>query len=1182
MLRPVYFMLLGGILYLLGCREDKKSGSPVLTPEQCMKTMQVEAGVKVQLVAAEPLVNTPVALTFDEKGRIWVAEMQGYMPDTNATGENRPSGDIVILEDTNRDGRMDKRKVFLDSLVLPRALCLVENGLLIAEPPRLWYVTITDGDRPGKKTLVDSAYAPGGNVESQSNGLLRAMDNWIYSAGGGGGKRYRKAGEKWLIEKTMERGQWGITQDDAGRLYYNNNSQNLLGDYFTPGFSRAAGGKRHKQAGFNERIVPDNRTYPIRPNTGVNRGYMDGVLDSNRRLVKFTAACGPVIYRGRLFDSTYYNNAFVAEPAANLIKRNILSDSGYRVSGVQAYKGREFLASTDERFRPVSLYAGPDGALYIADMYRGVIQYKLFLTEYLKKEIAARQLERPLNCGRIYKVIPATATPHPVSFPDDVQGLVRLLEDPNGWVRDKAQQLLVDRQRMEAVPLLQQYLGQTGRPLTLIHALWTLEGLHALSPAMVLPLLEQPDWQIRMQALSVLPAIMNKDDYRQFIPALDRMLAKDDTLAAPYIAFLARTVHPFDSVSAGDLLRRLTRQYPGNSYVADAATVSGKDSEADAPAKPIDKTLAKGYAIFTTTCQPCHGADGNGTKSLAPPLNGSDWVTGDKRRLIATVLFGLTGPVKVSGNVYKAPEISGDMPSIGQNNTLSDADIAALLSFIRNGWENNATRVSDEEVSKVRDEFKGRQKPFTMQELEQHFAGKPNIILIVADDVGWDDLHCYGNPVIHTPNIDRLAETGLRFTHAFLTASSCSPSRCSIITGRYPHNTGAAELHTPLPENMSIFPGLLRKAGYFTAQAGKWHEGPATRRGYDTMLTGTKINGMGGETQWLQLLRHRPRDRPFFFWLAPFDAHRPWSADSFRKPHDPAGEVAVPPSLADTKATRKDLASYYNEIGRIDYYIGVLEKELERQGLAKNTILIFMSDNGRPFPGDKTRLHDSGIKTPLIVKWPAGVKRPGTTCHGLVSSIDIAPTLLELAQADGSPAMQGISFTRLLRQPEDVFRRYVFAEHNWHDYEAYERMVRSGDFLYVSNGRPMLPNTGCRDVVISPSYKALLEAREQGRLTAVQNDVFLQPRPSEEFFDCDKDPRQQHNRIHDPAYAAQIAQLKNVLHTWQQETADTQPAVLTPDWYDRVTGDPTPAAGRRGEMPGIAAGAGMVNAKGPF
>lgn len=351
------------------------SESPVLTARESIQKMQIENGFRVHIVATEPLLTSPVAISFDDKGRIWVVEMENYMPDSLGTGEDLPVGKIVILTDKNGDGRMDERKVFLDSLVLPRAICFIENGILVAESPKLWFYEIKN-DKPVNKTLVDAAYAEGGNVEHQPNGLIRALDNWIYSAKST--KRYRKLDNKWLIETTHFRGQWGISQDDQGRLFYNNNSENLQGDYFSPGFG-ATNPNQSRLAGFSESIIKNNKVYPIRPNTGVNRAYMKGIIDENLKLVNFTAACGPVIFNSTLFGPDYYGNAFVAEPSANLIKRNILGNDGNVVTGKQAYIGREFLASTDERFRPVNLQTGPDGALYIVDFYRGIIQHKTYL-----------------------------------------------------------------------------------------------------------------------------------------------------------------------------------------------------------------------------------------------------------------------------------------------------------------------------------------------------------------------------------------------------------------------------------------------------------------------------------------------------------------------------------------------------------------------------------------------------------------------------------------------------------------------------------------------------------------------------------------------------------------------------------------------------------------------------------
>ncbi|MES3017726.1 MAG: PVC-type heme-binding CxxCH protein [Bacteroidota bacterium] len=758
----IYFVLFVLAVLIISCYPKKKTAidqtnsisatqinfaeAPLVSPEESIKKMTLEDGFKIELVAAEPDVSAPVAMNFDDRNRMWVVEMQGYMTDSDGTEENQKNGRIVILEDKNRDGRIDKRKVFIDSLVLPRALCLIENGILIAEPPRLWFIEIKD-DKPGKKILVDEAYTEGGNVEAQANGLFRAMDNWIYS--GGSEKRYRKAGDKWLTERTHLRGQWGITQDDYGRLYYNNNSQNLLGDYFQPGLG-AGNENLQRVRGFNERIISDNRVYPARPTPGVNRGYKDNVLDSAKRLIAFTAACGPALYRGNLFDKQYYNNVFVAEPAANLIKRNTLSGKGFTTEAKQAYQNREFLVSVDERFRPVSLYNGPDGALYVIDMYRGIIQHKSFLTDYLKSEIKKRDLEKPVNCGRIYRIIPKGQVAESVQMPSNPSKLVEMLAHPNGWVRDKAQQMIIDGKYAQTAAKLRKLLSMDSGTIAGIHAMWTMEGLGILNSSDVLPLLQSSDWNVKTQALSVLPSVIDNSNYLQYKPVIEQLVNQTDTLIAPYLAFQISSFQKFDNNTAQSLYKEIVKKYPNNLYVTDAI-ISGlkgkeasfykqllssrpdtaqlvyaqlrqvisniKSNESNKDANLLRKQYPRGASLFRSTCQPCHGADGNGVRSLAPPLNKSEWVTGNKETLIAILLHGLSGPVTVNKKLYQAPEINGDMPGIGSNKDIVDEDIAQLSSFIRNSWSNEAEKISREEVIKIRKKFENRQGSFTVAEL---------------------------------------------------------------------------------------------------------------------------------------------------------------------------------------------------------------------------------------------------------------------------------------------------------------------------------------------------------------------------------------------------------------------------------------------------------------------------------
>jgi len=430
---------------------------------------------------------------------------------------------------------------------------------------------------------------------------------------------------------------------------------------------------------------------------------------------------------------------------------------------------------------------------------------------------------------------------------------------------------------------------------------------------------------------------------------------------------------------------------------------------------------------------------------------------------------------------------------------------------------------------------------------------KPNFVLIIADDVSWDDIGCYGNQQVKTPNIDRLANDGIRFTNFFLTASSSSPSRNSIITGRYPHNTGGAELHSLPPDYMISFPELLRQKGYYTAQAGKFHMGNYAKRGFDLIYENNKLNGDGGEELWVKLLQEKPSDKPFFMWFAAYDAHRQWGPNEFSGTHDPSN--IIPPSyLANGEKTREDLAKYYDEITRFDYYIGLVVSELENQGLLKNTLLIVMADNGRPFPHSKTRVNDRGLKSPFIVHWPSGITGKQPVCQSLVCAVDIAPTILDLAGLSVPDHIQGHSFSSLLKKPGKPFRNYVFGEHNWHDYEAHERMVRSKDFLYILNSRPQFPQTGPADAVGSTSFEELVNLRDSGKLSASQIDIFITPRAKEELYDCISDPGQFINIASASDKHKILKEMRKILQEWMVETGDNIPENLTKDWYERVPG----------------------------
>ena len=419
--------------------------SPALSPEAEMKTFVLPPGYRVELVASEPMVEEPVLIDWDPSGRMWVVEMLGYMRDMPATNERDPIGRISVLEDTNNDGRMDRKTVFLDGLVLPRALKVLDRGVLVGEPPHLWLARDTNGDlKADRKELVCDCYGTAlGNVEHNANSLLWALDNWMHTSEGDTYLRLKHGAFE--IRRTLSRGQWGASQDDVGRVYRNSNSSALHVDIVpTPYYARNPNLLRTR--GSYEFVGDPNElnvTFPMRPNRGVNRGYVDGELRADGTLARYTGVNSPMVYRGDRLPAELQGNVFVAEPSANLISRIIVADDGTRLRGRKAYDNAEFLASTDERFRPVYLSSAPDGTIYVVDMYHGVIQHKGFITEYLRDHILAKKLEAPIRMGRIFRIVHESTRRDgpPALSAESSARLVERLAHPNGWWRDTAQRL---------------------------------------------------------------------------------------------------------------------------------------------------------------------------------------------------------------------------------------------------------------------------------------------------------------------------------------------------------------------------------------------------------------------------------------------------------------------------------------------------------------------------------------------------------------------------------------------------------------------------------------------------------------------------------------------------------------------------------------------------------------------
>lgn len=544
--------------------------APVLTPDQALKSFTLAPGFRIELVASEPLVLDPVAIEFDLQGRIWVLEMQGFMRDANGTGESEPVGTVSMLEDTDQDGRIDRRTVVISNLVMPRSILLVRDGLLVAEPPHLWFYPIAKG-KAGERIEVAADYAKEAdpklgakaNPEHAANSLFWAMDNWIYSANST--TRFRQIEGEWKREPTAFRGQWGMSQDNFGRLVYNSNSDQLRIDLVPPRYLSRNPNYR-AAAGANVDPVRNQDVWPIRVTPGINRGYQPNML-RNGKLAQFTAACAPVIYRGDLFSRGFAGNAFVCEPSANLVKRNILIERDGLFEGFHAYTNAEFLASSDERFRPLNACNGPDGALYIVDMYHGIIQHRYFLTSYLRKQSESRGLDKSGGTGRIYRIVPDSAKKRVTPPADSSADLIQLLSHANGWWRDIAQRQLVMRNEAVTAAPLQKLATSEKNPLTRLHALWTLEGMNRLDWPTIRKAILDIDPKVKSAAIRLSEPFLKGEDRDEVLGQLVKQ--SGDTRHDVQLQ-LALTLGEVVDPKAEEAMLAIANRAATNVYIRDA------------------------------------------------------------------------------------------------------------------------------------------------------------------------------------------------------------------------------------------------------------------------------------------------------------------------------------------------------------------------------------------------------------------------------------------------------------------------------------------------------------------------------------------------------------------------------------------------------------------------------------
>lgn len=727
--------------------------APFLSAEQSMKTFDVADDFEVQLVAAEPLVDMPVAMKFDADGSLWVAEMIGYMLDLDATDEDKPMGNIVVLRDTDGDGRMDDRTVFLDNILLPRALELYEDGLLYADQEQL-YFTRRDGLTAGSTRVVDPDYAEGGNVEHKPNGLMRGIDNWLYNAKSA--YRYKRDGDEWIKESTAFRGQWGITQDNYGRLFHNSNSTLAVGEFLPPNLLRANPNAKFKGLHLRS-VLGNNRIHPIRINPGVNRayiskanGYDKSTLDPETgKLRTPTAAAGLEYYRGDQFPSDYQDTLFITVPCGNLVSVLKIDEKGESVVAANPLGDRDIWSSTDERFRPVAAANAPDGTMYIADFSHGIIQHKTYLTSYLRDQYERRELDKPAHGpGRIYRLVskdaPVPAIENLREFTD--AQLVETLASANGWKRDTAQRLLIEREAEVEAALRKLAISAEASAPSRIHALYTLDALGGTTGEFLGKVIKSTNDE-KLTAAAVTIAMENGGDIfanvAPFLPSIEdtdyltpfklRALAQqgsDASLASALKLLKSREKSRFASAAVISGLEghegkfaELAQQAgfkPDNfrRWIAIAQDNSAKPkggNPGDHLAGADNESFHRGEKLFRQNCMGCHGQDGAGLANLGPLLDGSDWVTGSEKKLSRILLHGLMGPITLNGKKFEGPAV---MPGLAMNSSLTDQHLADMATYIRNSWGNKAPVVTASTIAAERAATSNRSgAPYTEPEL---------------------------------------------------------------------------------------------------------------------------------------------------------------------------------------------------------------------------------------------------------------------------------------------------------------------------------------------------------------------------------------------------------------------------------------------------------------------------------
>lgn len=686
------------------------------SPEEELKTIQLPAGYSLELVMSEPVIKEPVAISFDGNGRMYVVEMRSYMQDIDGTNELTPTSRISRHECTKEDGVFDKHTVYMDNVMLPRMVLPLDDRVLvnITNTADITIHRDSNGDGVADEQSVWFAGGErGGNLEHQASGLVWGLDNWIYTT-------YNSYRLRWdgtnppLKEPTAPNGgQWGLTQDDYGKMWWSNaGGEKGLWNYQVPIEYAAINSSAQKSEQF------DN-VWPLVGLADVQGGN-NRFRPEDNTLNHFTACAGQTVYRGDRLPKELYGNVFLPEPVGRLIRRATVEvkDGITTVANPYEAEKSEFIRSTDPLFRPLNMTTGPDGCLYIVDMYRGIIQEGNWVKSgsYLRGAIEPTGMQNVVGHGRIWRLVHKDFKPgpQPEMISESAAQLVKHLEHPNGWWRDTAQRMLIVKGDTSVVPMLIEMANSNPNHLARLHALWTLEGLDALTPDVVRAKLKDEHPQLRANAIRAAETLLKKGD-TSLVADIKALKTDKDPTVVLQVMMTSKQLKWQDwkneaqatlavSMSAG--VRDI-----GAQLLVEAPSLKGKFTNDE------KKQLERGQDIFRSLCFACHGFDGTGMPmpgragvTLAPPLAGSKTaVQGDS--ILRVMMNGLSGPI--NGKTYEA-----QMVSMASNN---DQWIADVASYIRKAFGNNGKMVTKKEVEKLRSSLKNRTLPWTIEELAQNY-----------------------------------------------------------------------------------------------------------------------------------------------------------------------------------------------------------------------------------------------------------------------------------------------------------------------------------------------------------------------------------------------------------------------------------------------------------------------------